>query len=105
MAQARLYAGLWPQVAPGRTRRAGLTATAGRPVRAVVSHPEELLRDQGIQFLRSLRSVRRPSERSHRRQAAVRDAVGDLGADADRAGRAYAATADPGRALRGQDRR
>ena len=44
-------------------------------LRSGVPDAQQLLRDQGIQFLRSLRAVRRAPERPHRRSAAVRDAV------------------------------
>ena len=59
-------AGLRPQARAGRARRAGVAAAAGRHLRPGLPHAQELLRHQGIQFLRSLRAVRRPSERSHR---------------------------------------
>ena len=44
-----------------------LAAAAGRHLRSGVPDAEELLRHQGLQFLRSLRAVRRPSQRPHRR--------------------------------------
>jgi lytic murein transglycosylase len=47
----------------------------GRDLRPGIPDHEELLRDQGIQFLRSLCAVRRPSQRPHDQPAAVRDVV------------------------------
>ncbi len=44
-----------------RTGDAGLAAAGGRQLRPGVPDAEELLRHQGIQFLRSLCAVRRPS--------------------------------------------
>ena len=85
MAQAGIRAGLWPQAVGGRAGRAGVAAAAGRHLRPVVPDAEELLRHQGIQFLRPLRSVRRSSERPHRRSAAVRDALEQGHAAAHRA--------------------
>ena len=69
MAQARLCAGLWTQARCRRTRRERLAADAGRRLRTGVPDPEELLRHQGLQFLRPLRAVRRSLERAHRRSA------------------------------------
>ena len=46
----------------------GLAAAAGGHLRPGVPDAEELLRAQGLQFLRPLRAVRRPSERPHRRR-------------------------------------
>ena len=57
------------------TCRRGLAAAAGRHLRAGLPHAEKLLRAQGLQLFRSLRAVRRPSERPHRRRPAVPDAV------------------------------
>ena len=59
----------WPPAEPAGARRACLAAAAGRHLRAGLPHAQELLRDQGVQFLRSLRAVRRPSSRPHRRSA------------------------------------
>ena len=87
MAQAGFCARLWPQAAAGRAHRAGVAAPAGGHLRTGLSHAQELLRHQGIQFLRSLRAVRRPSERPHQRPAPVRDAVEQEHAAAHRAGR------------------
>ena len=42
-----------------------VAAAAGRPLRSVLPRHQELFRHQGIQFLRSLRAVRRPSQRPH----------------------------------------
>ena len=53
---------------PSAAEMAGarVAAAAGRHLRAVLPHAQELLRDQGVQFLRSLRAVRRASGRPHR---------------------------------------
>ena len=87
MAQAGIRAGLWTQAVSGGTDRAGVAAAAGGHLRPVLPDAEELLRDQGIQFLRSLCAVRRPLERAHRRSAPVRDAVEQGHATAHRRGR------------------
>ena len=68
MAQARLRAGQRPRFERRGAGDAGLAAAAGRQLRAVLPDAEELLRHQGLQLLRSLRAVRRPSERPHRRR-------------------------------------
>ena len=65
MAARRLRAGARPKTQRRRTGAAGLAAAAGRHLRPGVPDHEELLRDQGIQFLRSLCAVRRPSQRPH----------------------------------------
>ena len=72
-----------------RDERAGVTAAAGRHLRPGVPDAEELLRDQGIQFLRPLCAVRRPSEpiasairaRSRRRGARTRSSRTTRGRD------------------------
>ena len=79
-----LCAGLWTQAERGRACRAGFDPVARRHLRSGLSHAQELLRDQGIQFLGSLRAVRRASERSHQRPAAIRDAVEQGRADSHR---------------------
>ena len=78
---------------------------AGRDLRAGVPHAQQLLRDQGIQFFRSLRVVRRAPERPHRRPAAVRDAVEQEHAAQEYAGRDDAEHAHQARSVQGQDRR
>ena len=67
MAKRGYVAGLRPQARGRRAEERGVAAAAGGHLRSGVSHAEELLRHQGIQFLRPLRSVRRPSQRPHRR--------------------------------------
>ena len=69
------------------------------------SSPPKLFCHQGIQFLRPLRAVRRPSQRPHPRSAAVRDAVGQGRAAADPRPRAHAANPHRARLLPRQDRR
>ena len=59
MARARLCADPRPPAESAGARRAGLAPAAGRHLRAGLPDAEELLRDQGVQFLRSLRAVRR----------------------------------------------
>ena len=58
-----------------RAAERGVAAAAGGHLWPGVPDAEELLRHQGLQFLRSLCAVRRPSQRPHPRRAAVRDAV------------------------------
>ena len=66
--KARLRAGLWPQAAPRDACRSSIAAVAGRHLRPRLPDAEELLRAQGLQLFRSLRAVRRPPERPHRRR-------------------------------------
>ena len=80
MAARGLRAGARTKAERGRAGAAGLAAAAGGHLRPGVPDHEELLRHQGIQFLRSLRAVRRPSRRPHDQPAAVRDAM--VGIDA-----------------------
>ena len=84
---------LWPQARACRAQRARVAAAARGHLRTGLSHAQELLRHQGIQFFRSLRAVRRPFERAHQRPAPVRDAVEQEHAAAHRAGRDDAAYA------------
>ena len=58
----------------------------------------ELLRAQGLQFLRSLRAVRRASGGSYRGRASVRAALGQCRSDADGRDGAHATGAHPARA-------
>src|SRR5712671_318429 len=105
MDQARFRTLVWPQGAGARSRRAGRAAAAGRHAWTGLPDLPQLLRHQGIQFLRSLRAVRRSSRRPHRGPAAVRDAVEAGGAAAHRAARGDAETPDRARPLQRQARR
>src|ERR1700728_2443966 len=105
MAQARLCAGLWPRALGGGARRERGAAAARRALRPIVPRHQKLFRHQGIYFLRSLRAVRRPSGRPHHRPAAVRDAVEQSRAAADRRSRSHAAHPHRPRLLPRQDRR
>ena len=58
------------QARRGGARAGGLAADAGGTLRSGVPHAEELLRAEGLQFLRSLCAVRRPSRRPHRGRGA-----------------------------------
>ncbi|MGY3075472.1 lytic murein transglycosylase [Bradyrhizobium sp. LM6.10] len=107
----------------GQWLREGFVPVRGQKLSAAEqTQPASLLQPEGIygpsflttknyfvikelQFLRSLRAVRRPSQRPHDEPAAVRDAVVGLEAIAYQGSRDHAARADARRALQGQDRR
>src|SRR5450759_2383949 len=105
MAQARLPADLRAQIDRRGARGRGVAAVAGRHLWAGLPHAEKLLRAEGLQLFRSLRAVRRPPERPHRRRPAVADAVEQERAAQDQRRRGDAEAADRAGALPGQDRR
>src|SRR4051812_38787179 len=106
MAAAQLRADQQQASEPERAERTGLTAAARRHLWSVVSHAHQLLRDQGIQFFRSLRAVRRASRRPYqRRSAVIRDALEQEHAIAQHSGRGDAEYPDQAWPLQGQDRR
>ena len=103
--RARLRAGARAEAERGGAGAAGLAAAGGGHLRPRVPDHEELLRHQGIQFLRLVCAVRRPSRRPHDKPAAVRNAVVRLDAVALRGCRSHAASSDAHRSLQGQARR
>src|SRR5450759_640798 len=105
MAQARLPADLRAQIDRRGARGRGVAAIAGRHLWAGLPDAEKLLRAEGLQLFRSLRAVRRPPERPHRRRPAVPDAVEQERAAQDQRGGVDAEAADRTGALPGQDRR
>ena len=53
-------------ISPRRAHGARFAGAAGRRLRSGLPRDQELLRAEGLQLLRSVRAVRRPSERAHR---------------------------------------
>ncbi len=82
------------KLAQDGARGGGVLAVAGGHLRPGFPDAEELLRDQGIQLLGSLRAVRRPSRRSDRRRPRLRASVEQERATANQRGGADAAAAD-----------
>ena len=68
-----------PQAVSGEPARGGVAHHARGHARSGVPDAAQLLRAQGLQFLRSLRAVRRPSRRPHRRRQAVPHAMEQVG--------------------------
>src|SRR3569833_1587789 len=105
MAEARFYTGPRPAIERSRESNACITAAGRGNLRPVVFGDEELLRHQGIQFLGSLRVVRRSPQRPDGGWPAVRNAMVGVIAIAHRRCRGDAEEAHGDRSLRGQDRR
>src|SRR5579872_6605250 len=105
MAARWLCAGARAKTERDRTGGSGLATATGGHLRTVISRHQELFRDQGIQFLRSLRAIRRSSRRPYGEPASLRKIVVCLNAAPHQRRRSDATQPHADRSLCRQDRR